>query len=266
MRKGFKVGMPALVEYNSLTQLVELCLELKLDFIELNMNLPYNFIENINPTILKKITEETNIEFTMHMPDEADLGTFYESVRQGFVQLFSDTLDWSFESGVTLLNLHMIEGAKMTLPDKKVYVYDQYWEEYLDRFIKSIAALSDKANKYNVALAIENSNNFGKSYIKKALDKAILYPNVSLTWDTGHDAVGNFLDNKYLMKNINKISHMHFHDAKGQDDHQIPFEGDLDVHELIGFAKKHQIGMLVEVKTIDALKESVKILRDNKLI
>ena len=47
--------MPALVEYTSLNELVELCLKLNLDFIELNMNLPYNFIENINPAKLKKI-------------------------------------------------------------------------------------------------------------------------------------------------------------------------------------------------------------------
>jgi len=86
MESRFKIGMPALVEYNSLTQLVDLCLKLKLDFIELNMNLPYNFIQNINPLELRKITKETNIEFTMHMPDEADLGTFYESVREGYVQ------------------------------------------------------------------------------------------------------------------------------------------------------------------------------------
>ena len=37
-----KIGMPALVEYNTLDELVNLCLKLKLDFIELNMNLPYN--------------------------------------------------------------------------------------------------------------------------------------------------------------------------------------------------------------------------------
>ncbi|HHZ00022.1 MAG TPA: hypothetical protein GYA03_02885, partial [Tissierellia bacterium] len=87
------LGMPALVEFASINQLVELCLKLNLNFIELNMNLPYNFIQNLPPLELKRITKETNIKFTMHMPDEADLGSFYESVRRGYVQLFSDTLD-----------------------------------------------------------------------------------------------------------------------------------------------------------------------------
>ena len=261
-----KIGMPALVEFNTISQLVELCLELKLDFIELNMNLPYNFIENINPADLKKITEQTNIEFTMHMPDEADLGTFYESVRVGFAELFSDTLDWAKESGVKLLNLHIIEGAKMTLPDKKIYIYDRYSDQYQHNFIKSIEKLSPKAKEYNVILAIENSHNFGKAYIQKVLNKAITYDNVKLTWDTGHDAVSEFTDKKYLMEHEDKIAHMHFHDAKGKNDHQVPFDGDLNVRELIEFAGKKNIRMLIEVKTAEALKRSVSILRDKNLI
>lgn len=266
MKKHFKIGMPALIEYTSLSELVDLCLSLNLDFIELNMNLPYNFIENISPAELKKITKETNIEFTIHMPDDADLGIFYESVREGYVQLFSNTIDWAFESGVSLLNLHIIEGAKMTLPDKKVYIYEQYSDEYQNNFIKSIEFLSQKANKCNTILSIENSNNFGKPYIQKVLDKAITYKNVNLTWDTGHDAISNFKDKKYLMNHIDKIVHMHFHDAKGQSDHQIPYDGELNIGEIIKFAKQQNIRMLIEVKTIDSLKRSVEILRCKKLI
>ena len=261
-----KIGMPALVEYTKLNELVDLCQELKLNFIELNMNLPYNFIQNISPTELKKITEETNIEFTMHMPDEADLGTFYQSVREGYVKLFSDTLDWAYESGVKLLNLHIIEGAKMTLPDKKVYIYDQYSVEYQNNFIKSIESLSLKAHKYNTILSIENSHNFGKTYIQKVLDKAITYKNVELTWDTGHDAVSNFTDKIYLMKHVEQIAHMHFHDAKGQKDHQVPYDGELNISEIIRFARERNITMLIEVKTSEALRKSVAILREKKLI
>ena len=120
------LGMPALVEYTTLNQLVMICMKLGLNFIELNMNLPYNFIQNLHPIEIQKITKETGIKFTMHMPDEADIGSFYDSVRAGYVQLFSDSIDWAREAGVKLLNMHIIEGAKMTLPDKKIYVYENY--------------------------------------------------------------------------------------------------------------------------------------------
>ena len=210
-----KIGMPALVEYNTLNKLVDLCLKLKLDFIELNMNLPYNFIESIKPEDLKKIAKETKIEFTMHMPDDADLGTFYKSVRKGYVELFSDTMDWAKEAGVKLLNMHIIEGAKMTLPDNRIYIYEQYSDEFKNNFVESISMLSEKAVKSNLILAIENSSNFGKSYIQQALNKSIQYPNIKLTWDTGHDAVSKFTDKGYLMLHENKFSHMHLLDVTG---------------------------------------------------
>ena len=255
-------GMPALVEYTSINQLIELCMKLKLNFIELNMNLPYNFINNINPAELRKISKETNIEFTMHMPDGADLGSFYESVREGYVKLFSDTIDWAKEAGVKLLNLHIIEGAKMTLPHKKVYIYDQYSEEFTANFIKSISILSKKAQENKIILAIENSSNFDKKFIQDTLDKALTFPNIKLTWDTGHDAVSNFTDQKYLMLHKEHIAHMHLHDAKGTSDHQILFEGELDINKLLKFANSMDIRALIEVKTEEALSASVDNLRN----
>lgn len=257
-----KIGMPALVECNTLNELVDLCLKLKLDFIELNMNLPYNFIENLKPEELRKITKETNIEFTMHMPDDADLGTFYKSVRKGYVELFSSTMDWAKEAGVKLLNMHIIEGAKMTLPDKKVYIYEQYSDEFQNNFIESISILSERAEKSNVILAIENSSNFGKSYIQQALNESIQYPNVRLTWDTGHDAVSKFTDKEYLMLHENKITHMHLHDVAEGKDHQPLFEGELNIDKLLNFAKEKNIRVLVEVKTKEALERSIRSLRE----
>ena len=256
-----KLGMPALVEYSTLSQLVELCAGLKLNFIELNMNLPYNFIHVLNPNELKNITKETNIEFTMHMPDEADLGSFYESVREGYVKLFSDTIDWAKEAGVKLLNLHIIEGAKMTLPNKKVYIYEKYSGEFTNNFIKSIKTLSKKAHESNIVLAIENSGNFGKKFIQDTLNEALKYPDIKLTWDTGHDAGSNFTDKEYLMAHQNNIAHMHLHDVIGNSDHQILFEGSLDIIELLKFAESTSIKALIEVKTEESLIKSINNLK-----
>lgn len=261
-----KIGMPALVEYDTLHELVELCSSLNMNFIELNMNLPYNFIGNIEPELLKNITKETNIEFTMHMPDDADLGTFYSSVRRGYVELFSDTIDWAKQAGVKLLNMHIIEGAKMTLPHKKVYIYEQYSDEFQNNFVESIEVLSKKAEKNDIVLAIENSSNFGRTHIQKTLDKSLLFPNIKLTWDTGHDAVSKFTDKKFLMLHENKIDHMHIHDVLDNKDHQVLFEGELNINELIDFAKGKNIRTLVEVKTKDALERSINALKVNNVI
>lgn len=256
------LGMPALVEFNKIEQLVELCSELKLNFIELNMNLPYNFIQNLNPQDLKHITSEHNIDFTMHMPDEADLGSFYRSVRQGYVELFKDTIDFAKDAGIKLLNLHMIEGAKMTLPDRKVYIYEEYSHEYVNNFKKSIEILSQIASNQNITLAIENSANFGKTYIQKALDEAIKYPNVRLCYDIGHDAMSNYTDQPYLHSHQDKIAHMHLHDYSNKKDHQVFFEGELDIKKFISFASEKNISALLEVKTKQALEKSLINLKE----
>ena len=39
-------GMPTLVEYNSIYENTKLCKNLDLDFVELNLDLPYCFPEN----------------------------------------------------------------------------------------------------------------------------------------------------------------------------------------------------------------------------
>jgi sugar phosphate isomerase/epimerase len=180
--------------------------------------------------------------------------------------LFSDTIEWAKEAGVKLLNMHIIEGPKMTLPDTKVYIYDKYSEEFTDNFIKSIKTLSNKAQKYNILLAIENSANFSKKYIQAALDKALTYPNIKLTWDTGHDAVSNFKDEIYLMQNREHIAHMHLHDSKGTNDHQVLFEGELNIKKLLNFAQSMNIMALIEVKTEEALIKSVNNLSKNYLL
>lgn len=256
-----KLGIPALVEFNKLEQLVLTCTELKLDFIELNMNLPYNFIQNLNPQELKQIKDEHNIDFTIHMPDEADLGSFYGSVRQGYVDLFKDTIDFASEAGIKLLNLHMIEGAKMTLPDRKVYMYDEYSDEYVNNFKNSIEILSEIATKKNIILAIENSANFGKTYIQKALDEAIKYSNVKLCYDIGHDAMSNYTDQPYLLSHQDKIAHMHLHDYTNKKDHQVLFEGELDIKKFLSFASEKNISALIEVKTKQALQKSLTNLK-----
>lgn len=87
------------------------------------------------------------------------------------------------------------------------------------------------------------------------------YPNVRLTWDTGHDAVSGFTDRQYLLQHENEIAHMHLHDAAGTKDHQVLFEGELNIKELFKFAERKNIRALVEVKTKEALEKSTKALQ-----
>ena len=56
-------GMPTLIECDSLNQAIELCKELKLDFIEINMNLPQYQKNNIDINMMKNCILNDNIFF-----------------------------------------------------------------------------------------------------------------------------------------------------------------------------------------------------------
>jgi sugar phosphate isomerase/epimerase len=264
--KKFRVGMPSLIELDTFNDTVDLCRELNLDFIELNMNLPSNFIENLSPNHLLEVKEKHNISYTMHMPDDADMGVFFESVRQGYITLALDTIKWAQKSGVELLNFHIIEGAKMTLPDKKIYIYDQYSDVFINNFVDSFLVASKEGFARGVKINIENSGNFGNSFAQKAIDQVLNFKGTGITWDIGHDSANSYVDHDYLMQKINDISHMHFHDTLGSKDHLVPFSGELDIENRISFAKEKNLTMVVEVKTIASLKESIYILRQRNLI
>ena len=96
--------------------------------------------------------------------------------------------------------------------------------------------------------------------MQNILDEVLKYPNIKLTWDTGHDAVSKFNDKLYLMNNREHIAHMHLHDVKGSNDHQALFTGDLNINELLNFAKQMNITTLIEVKTEEALIKSINNL------
>jgi sugar phosphate isomerase/epimerase len=65
------------------------------------------------------------------------------------------------------------------------------------------------------------------------------------------------------MENREHIAHMHLHDAKGSHDHQVLFEGELNIKELLDFAQSMNIKTLIEVKTEEALIKSINNLNKN---
>ena len=54
---------------------------------------------------------------------------------------------------------------------------------------------------------------------------------------------------------------MHLHDYNGKSDHQVPGTGMVDIPALVDFAQRKDIRVLVETKTSEALKESVRAVR-----
>jgi sugar phosphate isomerase/epimerase len=256
------LGMPTLIEMPDIGPTIALCQRLGLDFIELNMNMPEFCPESLPAQRLRRISEETGIGFSVHMPDDTDLGSFHDPIREGHVQRFGETARWAAEAGAKLINLHMSPGIFFTLPDRKVWIYERYYEKFIGNLLEAYGKIIDYARDYDLLVCTENVINFNLPFIARAIDDLCRLDHFHLTWDIGHDARTGYQEREVLMRHQDRVRHMHIHDYNGISDHQVPFTGTVDIMAALDFARAHKATVLVETKTEASVIESVRRIRE----
>ena len=248
--------MPILVEFHSLSENIDLCKKLDLDFIELNLDIPYCFIDKIDTNLLK------NSNFTIHLSEKFDVGELNNSLRNFYLNEIEKIISFGIKYNIFKYNLHLDPGIHFSLPDKKIFIYEEYIDDYLRAYEDSCNILSKIANKYNATILFENVK--VESYTLKVIDIIAKYDNLFFTLDLGHNIrYGNLAKEKF-MEYSNKIKHIHLHDFNGSKDHQELFTGLLNVKEELNFCKQHNLDVLIEVKRKEELINSVNKLRNLK--
>ncbi|SCG82417.1 deoxyribonuclease IV (BER) (Nfo) [Proteiniborus sp. DW1] len=257
-----KLGMPALIEFNSLEENIMLCKGLGLDFIELNFNYPVFMPECLSHMEILDAKSEYGVDFTFHFPEEIDLSSFHPAIRKGHLDRCKELIEWMNKAEIKIANMHINNGNYTTLPNKRHWVNEKYEDQFKEQLFNSFSELNDYANLHGVILCIENTSNFHIPFIQRALDMLTEFENLYLTWDVGHDAMVNFKEEPILMKHASRIKHMHLHDFNGILDHQPLYTGIVPIDERLKFAKENNITVLIEVKTCEALKESLSKMAD----
>ena len=88
-------------------------------------------------------------------------------------------------------------------------------------------------------------------------------PVFALTFDTGHNAGNDFQQQSLIERHIDRLSHMHLHDySKARGDHLPLEEGELDLQKYLDLAKNHDCRAVLEVKTVEGLRQSVDWLKE----
>ena len=248
--------MPILVEFHSLSENIDLCKKLNLDFIELNLDIPYCFIDRLDTNSLK------NNNFTIHLSEKFDVGELNNSLRNFYLNEIEKIISFGIKYNIFKYNLHLDPGIHFSLPNKKIFIYEEYIDDYLRAYEDSCNILSKLANKYNATILFENVK--VESYTLKVIDIIAKYDNLFFTLDLGHNIrYGNLAKEKFMEYN-NKIKHIHLHDFNGSKDHQELFTGILNVKEELNFCKQHNLDVLIEVKRKEELINSVNKLRNPK--
>ena len=164
--------------------------------------------------------------------------------------------------GAPLLNMHMNHGIYVTLPDRKVRLFGEYREPYMAAIRKFREMCERTAGDSGVKVCIENTDGY-QDFEKEAIAYLLESAMFALTWDIGHSHACDNVDEAFLMKRRDRLFHFHIHDAKGAGNHKTLGSGEINLAQRIGLAETNGCRCVVETKTIEALRQSVKWLGEN---
>lgn len=252
-------GMPCLLELPSIKACCALAHELGLSFVELNANFPYCQGDHLNADDLKRLAGEYHLYFTLHVEEECDPFTFTPQVRKAWVETIRNALLTARSLNMPIVNMHFPHGVYITLPDRKVYLYDQYREMYYDALSDFRTMCEETLSGSSTRIAIENTNGW-KDHERQAIEFLLASPVFGLTLDIGHShGIGN-ADEPFFHQHDDHLIHMHGHDAMGSKNHLQLGDGEIDLVQRFAWATSRGARIVLETKTITALRNSVKKL------
>ena len=255
-------GMPTLIESPSLMQSLNLCAELGLDFVELNMNLPEYQLENIDASSVSGMLAETGKYLSIHLDENLNVCDFNTAVAEAYLSTVLKTIEFAKNVNAPIINLHTSEGVYFTLPGKKVYLFDRYPERYFDR-LRFFRDACDKAiGGSDITICIENCGKY-HSFQKQGIDLSLESKHFALTYDIGHDFYAGNSNEAFILDRIDRLKHMHIHDVAGDNLHLSLGDGDVDILGKLSLAHKNGCRCVLETKTVEGLKKSVEYLGKN---
>jgi sugar phosphate isomerase/epimerase len=254
---GIKIGMPTLMEFNSVKENLDVCKELGLDFLELNINMLYCTPDEEFRNMLIEYKGEYNIDFTMHYYDTVDVSSTSRYYRNYLYTAFSEIGKY-LEGVVEKIVIHLEPGAYMTIRSEKKYVYAND-DTYVSRTLNTLQTIREILHTFGIRVVVENVpiHPFMEDAFKVLNENGFMF-----CYDIGHNVIYNDgLFEIFRQKHNLFVSHMHMHNVIGKHDHQELGHGDLDIDYYIEFAKKNNIDIVIEVKDLENLRKSVDFIK-----
>jgi len=268
-------GMPTLIENKTLGDNVELCRELGLQFIELNMNFPEYQIDKLEKTDeFIEAAREAGIYYTIHLDEKLNVADFNPLVAEAYMETVRRTVEvarkllplrdrFGDADQPLTINMHMEHGIFITLPDRKVQMYERDFDTYMKSFEQFREKVAEWIGDSDIKIAVENTDGF-RDYEKKAIEYMLESPFFCMTWDIGHSKAVAEKDVPFIMENVAHLRHFHIHDGRENPpkNHLALGDGEIDIMERLSLAEAHGARCVLETKTIEALRKSVAWLKE----
>ena len=269
-------GMPTLIENRTLEENAALCADLGLRFIELNMNFPEYQVDGLEKTdSLIRLADTYHLYYTVHLDENLNIADFNPLVRQACLE----TVRRSVSAARALLplrdrfgdpaqpltiNMHMHHGIHITLPDRKIQMYERDFETYMQSFAAFRSLCGEWIGDDDLRIVIENTDGF-RDYEKKAIEYLLESLVFGLTWDIGHSKADRERDVPFLLAHQDRLLHFHIHDGREDPpgNHLALGDGEINLCERLKLAESRNARCVLETKTAAALRKSVAWLRSH---
>lgn len=254
-------GMPTLIEADSPEEALGLCRELGLDFVELNMNLPQYQAAGLEDTAyLKALGQKYQAGYTIHLDENLNVCDFNRAVAAAYTETVERAIRAAKAIGAPVLNMHVNHGVYFTLPDRKVLLFERYFEQYMRSWKSFRAVCEEAAEDSDIVICIENMDGYTE-YEKEAIEFLLESRVFGLTWDIGHSHGVGDVDEAFILAHRDKLRHFHIHDGLGRKNHMTLGTGEIDLKQRLHIAEECGCRCVVETKTAESLRKSVDWLR-----
>ena len=268
--------MPTLVEQRTPEDCAMLCGRFGLRFAELNMNFPEYRLDRIERTDeLIRAAELSGIYYTIHLDENLDIADFNPLVSAAWLETVRRTIQaakkllclkdrYGDPARPMILNMHMNHGVHITLPKRKVQLYERDADEYMASFAAFRSLCEDWIDDSDLLISIENTDGF-RPYEREAIEYLLESPVFGLTWDIGHSKAAGGQDEPFLLAHRDRLAHFHIHDGTQcpPRDHLPLGEGEIDLAARLRLARECGARCVLETKTAQALAQSILWLQTN---
>lgn len=256
-------GMPSLIEMSTIEETAKLCNELGLSFIELSMSLPQYQIDRINIEALRELSAKYNVGYTIHLDENLNPNDFNKYVVDACHKTIVGVIDIAKQLRMPIINMHLPRSVYFTLPDKRVDLFDEYRVEYIESMQIFRDVCERTIGDTNIKICVENCHGYTDAHIA-ALNVLLESKVFGLTLDIGHSAAAGYIDEPFVFQHIDRLHHMHIHDALGKKNHLPLGVGEIDLHKYFDIAKLKDCSVVLETKTASGLTQSVEWMNNNR--
>ena len=207
------------------------------------MSFPDCTLEHLTAGRLLRLRQDYGIGLTFHLDELLQPCAFEPDIQQAYLDVARRAILLARQVGAPSVNLHWERGVYVTLPDRVVYLNDRYPEAYRQAVL-SFRQVCAEASQGQVNVCVENTDGW-LPFQRKAIELLLEEPCFGLTLDIGHDHCAGGVDGNFYSRHIDRLRHMHAHDAAGRKCHNAFGTGEIDLRQRLAMARRARANVVL---------------------